>query len=196
MHRPSPIETRLAAELAEARPDLADRYTAELPGARAAVLTRLWRALAHEPLPWVARRVRGAHSLALGLADGRTLHGPRADPYATGGYVSAVRLDRVAYDDPARLMSDLGWPHSDGFAAELGHSVASLALSRADREFPPRSCRTATGSGSSGSSTGIRFTPTAVPGPVSRWRSSWRTVRSTGRWCGWRRFRSRPGSIC
>ncbi|WP_089107107.1 IucA/IucC family protein [Streptomyces hyaluromycini] len=138
MHRPSPIETRLAAELAEARPDLVDRYAAELPGARAAVLTRLWRALAHEPLPWVARRVRGAHSLALWLADGRALHGPRADPYATDAYVTAVRLDGVAYDDPARLMTDLGWPHSDGFAVELGHSAASLALSRADRELPPK----------------------------------------------------------
>ncbi|MFG2956532.1 IucA/IucC family protein [Streptomyces sp. NPDC048291] len=136
MHRPSPIETRLAAELAEARPDLVDRYRAELPGARAAVLTRLWRALAHEPLPWVAHRVRGAHSLALRLADGRALHGPRADPYATDAYVTAVRLDGEAYDDPARLMTDLGWPHSAAFAAELANSAASLALSRADRESP------------------------------------------------------------
>ncbi|MFF7983121.1 IucA/IucC family protein [Streptomyces sp. NPDC007901] len=138
MHRPSPTENRLAAELAEARPELVDGYTAELPGARAAVLTRLWRALAHEPLPWVARRVRGAHSLAVRLADGRALHGPPADPYATAGYVTAVRLDGVAYDDPARLMTDLGWPHSAGFAAELGHSAASLALSRADREVRPK----------------------------------------------------------
>ncbi|MEU1344374.1 IucA/IucC family protein [Streptomyces sp. NPDC005827] len=138
MHRPSPTENRLAAELAEARPELVDGYTAELPGARAAVLTRLWRALAHEPLPWVARRVRGAHSLAVRLADGRALHGPPADPYATAGYVTAVRLDGVAYDDPARLMTDLGWPHSAGFAAELAHSVASLALSRADREIRPK----------------------------------------------------------
>ncbi|MEU2616800.1 IucA/IucC family protein [Streptomyces sp. NPDC007157] len=136
MHRPSPIETQLATELAEARPDLVSGYTAELPGARAAVLTRLWRALAHEPLPRVARRVRGAHSLALWLADGRALHGPRADPYATDAYVTAVRLDGVSYDDPARLMTDLGWPHSAGFAAELGHSAASLALSRADRGSP------------------------------------------------------------
>ncbi|MEV5959061.1 IucA/IucC family protein [Streptomyces sp. NPDC051987] len=138
MHRPSPIENRLAAELAEARPELAGRYAAELPGARAAVLTRLWRALAYEPLPWVTRRVRGAHSLALWQADGRALHGPRADPYATDAYVTAVRLDGVAYDDPAQLMTELGWPHADGFAAELGHSVASLALSRADREIPSK----------------------------------------------------------
>ncbi|MEU2775849.1 IucA/IucC family siderophore biosynthesis protein [Streptomyces sp. NPDC007162] len=134
MHRPSPIENRLAAELAEARPDLVDRYSAELPGARAAVLTRLWRALAHEPLPWVVRRVRGAHGLALWLADGRALHGPHADPFATGAYVTTVRLDGVAHDDPARLMTGLGWPHSAGLAAELGHSAASLALSRAGQE--------------------------------------------------------------
>ncbi|MFE3168676.1 IucA/IucC family protein [Streptomyces sp. NPDC059224] len=138
MHRPSPIETQLATELAEARPDLVPGFTAELPGARAAVLTRLWRALAHEPLPWVARRVRGAHSLALRLADGRALHGPHADPYATDAYVTAVRLEGVRYDDAARLMTDLGWSHSAGFAAELGHSAASLALSRADREFPAK----------------------------------------------------------
>ncbi|MER7841720.1 IucA/IucC family protein [Streptomyces sp. NPDC096040] len=138
MHRPSLIETQLATELAEARPDLVSGYPAELPGARAAVLTRLWRALAHEPLPWVTRRVRGAHSLALWLADGRALHGPPADPYATDAYVTAVRLDGVSYDDPARLMTDLGWPHSAGFAGELGHSAASLALSRANRGLPPK----------------------------------------------------------
>ncbi|MEW2299643.1 IucA/IucC family siderophore biosynthesis protein [Streptomyces sp. NPDC006655] len=141
MHRPSPIENRLGAELAEARPDLVERYSAELPGARAAVLTRLWRALAHEPLPWVVRRVRGAHGLALRLADGRALHGPHADPFATGAYVTTVHLDSVAYDDPARLTTDLGWPHASGLAAELGHSAASLALSRAgqgagSREWP------------------------------------------------------------
>ncbi|MGW0207792.1 IucA/IucC family protein, partial [Streptomyces sp. NPDC003233] len=71
MHRPPTAETRVAEELAAVRPGLLPRYTAELPGARAAVLTRLWRALAHEPLPWVTGRVHGAHSLALRLADGR-----------------------------------------------------------------------------------------------------------------------------
>ena len=37
------------------------------------------------------------------------------------------------YDDPARLMTNLAVPHGTAFAAELGHSVASLALSRADQ---------------------------------------------------------------
>ncbi|MFG3015219.1 IucA/IucC family protein [Streptomyces cinerochromogenes] len=136
MHRPPTAEAEIAEELAAVRPGLLPRYTAELPGARAAVLTRLWRALAHEPLPWLTGRVSGAHSLALRLADGRTLHGPHADPYATSAYVTAVRLDRERYDDPARLMTALGVPHGAAFAAELAHSTASLALSRAGADHP------------------------------------------------------------
>ncbi|MFF5183216.1 IucA/IucC family protein [Streptomyces sp. NPDC000345] len=134
MHRPPSAESEVAAELAALRPALGPRFAAALPGARAAVLTRLWRALAHEPLPWIVRRESGREGLTLRLADGRRLHGPRADPYATAGYVSEVRLDRVAYDDPARLMTELAVPHGGGFAAELGHSAASLALSRAAQE--------------------------------------------------------------
>ncbi|MFF9767774.1 IucA/IucC family protein [Streptomyces sp. NPDC014636] len=136
MHRPPTAEAEIAEELAAVRPDLLPRYAAELPGARAAVLTRLWRALAHEPLPWLTGRVPGPHGLALRLADGRTLHGPHADPYATSAYVGAVRLDRERYDDPARLMAALGVPHASGFAAELAGSVASLALSRAGADHP------------------------------------------------------------
>ncbi|MGW3647282.1 IucA/IucC family protein [Streptomyces sp. NPDC000878] len=130
MHRPSSAEAEVADELAAVRPDLASRYAAELPGARAAVLTRLWRALVHESLPWIVRREGGAGLL---LADGRRLEGPYADPYAVDGRATAVRLGRVSYDDPARLMTDLAVPHGPAFAAELDHSVASLALSRANQ---------------------------------------------------------------
>jgi len=136
VHRPHPAEAEVADELAEVRPDLLSRYATELPGARAAVLTRLWRALAHEPLPWITGRERGREELTLRLADGRRLHGPPADPYATAAYVTAVCLDGLEYDHPARLMTDLAVPHGDGFAAELGHSVASLALSRAGQPVP------------------------------------------------------------
>ncbi|WP_155060266.1 IucA/IucC family protein [Streptomyces blattellae] len=130
MHRPPTVEAEVAEELAVVRPGLVSRYSAELPGARAAVLTRLWRALAHEPLPWIARRGPGV----LRLSDGRRMRGPVADPYATAGYVTAVRLDGVSYDDPARLMTDLAVPHGAYLASELAHSVASLALSRAGQE--------------------------------------------------------------
>ncbi|MFL4907925.1 IucA/IucC family protein [Streptomyces sp. MMS24-I2-30] len=136
MHRPPTAEAQVAAELADVRPGLVPRYAAELPGARAAVLTRLWRALAHEPLPWLAGRTAGPDGLALRLADGRTLDGPLADPYATDAYVTAVSLDGTAYDDPARLLTALAVPHAAGFAGELAHSVASLALSRAGRPEP------------------------------------------------------------
>ncbi|MFG2133947.1 IucA/IucC family protein [Streptomyces sp. NPDC048751] len=137
MHPATAAEAEVAADLAAVRPELGARYSAELPGARAAVLTRLWRALTHEPLPWVTGRDRGRDGLTLRLADGRRLHGPHPDPYATSPYVTAVRLDEVAHDGPAPLMADLAVPHGAAFAAELGHSVASLALSRAGQ--PPRS---------------------------------------------------------
>ncbi|MBT2422301.1 IucA/IucC family siderophore biosynthesis protein [Streptomyces sp. ISL-22] len=138
MHRPPSAEAEVAAELADVRPEFASRYAAELPGARAAVLTRLWRALAHEPLPWVAAREPGREGLTLRLLDGRRLHGPHADPYATAAYVTAVRLDETTYDDPARLLTALSVPHGTSFAAELGHSVASLALARAGQDAHPK----------------------------------------------------------
>ncbi|MFD4790275.1 IucA/IucC family protein [Streptomyces sp. NPDC058459] len=134
-HSPT-AEAEAAEELAAVRPALRDRCRAALPGARAAVLTRLWRALAHEQLPWVAARTAGAHGLTVRLADGRALHGPRSDPYATGDRVTEVRLGREGYADPARLMTDLAVPHAAAFAAELANSVASLALSRADAAEP------------------------------------------------------------
>ncbi|WP_371668377.1 IucA/IucC family siderophore biosynthesis protein [Streptomyces sp. NBC_00289] len=133
MHRPPTAEAEVAEELAAVRPALVSRYAAELAGSRAAVLTRLWRALAHEPLPWIAGREPVRDGLVLRLTDGRRLHGPHPDPYATAAYVTTVRLDDVAYDDPGRLTADLAVPHGTGFAAELDHSVASLALSRAGR---------------------------------------------------------------
>jgi len=139
VHRPSPpeAEAALADELSVVRPDLSAPYAVALPGARAAVLTRLWRALAYEPLPWIARREPGREGLTLRLTDGRRLHGPHADPYATTAYVTEVRLDDRPYAHPARLISALAVPHGAAFAAELGHSVASLALSRAGQPTKP-----------------------------------------------------------
>lgn len=127
-------ETQLARELDAVRPSLAASYASALPGARAAVLTRLWRALAHEPLLWIAHREPTADGLTLRLSDGRRLHGPPADPYATAAYVTEVRLEKRAYDRPAELVTALGVPHGAQFAAELDHSTASLALSRAGQQ--------------------------------------------------------------
>ncbi|MHA5054330.1 IucA/IucC family protein [Streptomyces sp. SD15] len=138
-HPPTPeAEAALADELSAVRPELSAPYAAGLPGARAAVLTRLWRALAHEPMPWIARRETGNDGLTLHLTDGRRLHGPHADPYATAAYVTEVRLDGRTYDHPARLIRALAVPQAAAFAAELEHSVASLALSRADQPVADR----------------------------------------------------------
>ncbi|MER6789944.1 IucA/IucC family protein [Streptomyces sp. NPDC000658] len=147
MHRPPTAETELAEELAVVRPALGPRFAAALPGARAAVLTRLWRGLAHEPLPWIVGREEAGEEacgeacggpargeLLLRLRDGRRLRGPRSDPYASSDEVTRVWLDGTAYDDPARLMTALAVPHGADFAAELGHSVASSALSRAGQD--------------------------------------------------------------
>ncbi|MFC8835738.1 IucA/IucC family protein [Streptomyces griseoincarnatus] len=131
MSRPSTAEAEIAEELAVVRPALLPAYTEALPGARAAVLTRLWRGLTHDPLPWITGREDTRSGVVLRLADGRGLEGPVPDPYATDAGVTAVRLDGTEYDDPARLMADLAVPHSGSFAAELGHSTTSLALSRA-----------------------------------------------------------------
>jgi DNA polymerase-3 subunit chi len=119
VHRPRAAEARFAEELAVLRPDLVARYAAELPGARAAVLSRLWQ------------------GLTLRLSDGRRLYGPHPDPFATAVQATAVRLDQVVHDDPACLMSDLGVPHGADFAVELADSVASLALSRAGQPSGP-----------------------------------------------------------
>ncbi|MFF8268664.1 IucA/IucC family protein [Streptomyces sp. NPDC016562] len=136
MHFPAtPAEDAVAAELAGVRPHLGPAYAAALDGARAAVLTRLWRALAFEPLEWIVGRERGPGGLVLRLAGGARLEGPPPDPYATGAYVTELLLDGRPFRQTARLVRALGVAHGEAFAAELDGSTASLALSRAGQ--PP-----------------------------------------------------------
>ncbi|MFB6632004.1 IucA/IucC family protein [Streptomyces sp. NPDC056362] len=124
-------EQGFAAQLADAAPRLLAAYHRELPPARAAVLARLWRALLHEPLPGVAARDAAAGRVV--LADGRVLTGPPRLPYdlVLPGEDLALRLDGRPYDHPAALLAALDLPGATPLAAELAHSVASLALSRA-----------------------------------------------------------------
>ncbi|MEY9872598.1 siderophore synthetase component [Streptacidiphilus sp. MAP12-33] len=115
-----PAEAAFAAELHRVRPSLDAGFAAALPGARAAVLARLWRALEIEPLP-LAPGVRAR------------LSGPERRPYDIGAPAAGetVRLDGVAFTHPAALLEALALPGSATLLGELEHSVVSLALSRA-----------------------------------------------------------------
>jgi len=123
VHAPDPAAT--LAALHRDRPDLVTGYQRALPGARAAVLGRLWGAYTREPIPGVLRR------------DGSTVHtgkgaltGPAdaAEAYAAVPDGLTLHLDDVAYTEPGALARALG---HDGLAVELDNSVANLALARA-----------------------------------------------------------------
>jgi staphyloferrin A synthase len=111
----TPAERAHDGWLREHRPGLAELFTTELPGARAAVLARLWGAVVREPLPGV----RAA-----------AVDGPpdAARPFA----VAPPGLTVGGHDHPADLAADL-WPDRPAFAAEVDNSVANLALARAAR---------------------------------------------------------------
>ena len=123
-HHMRPLEAAFADELRAARPDLVRGFTESLPGARAAVLARLWRALLFEQ----------GLTAAVPAAERARLSGPRLRPYDVGAPARGltVCLGGRPFDHPAGLLSALRVPGSAGLVAELDHSVASLALSRAD----------------------------------------------------------------
>ncbi|SEK88349.1 IucA/IucC family protein [Streptacidiphilus jiangxiensis] len=121
-----PAEAAFAAELHDVRPSLDAAFATALPGARAAVLARLWRALQIEPLPLPAE-VRGR------------LTGPERRPHDADapapGYT--VNLGETPFTHPAALLEALSLPGSATLLAELEHSVVSLALSRAGAVTAP-----------------------------------------------------------
>ncbi|TYB59195.1 IucA/IucC family siderophore biosynthesis protein [Nonomuraea sp. PA05] len=125
------LEGEFAAELALVRPELSARYAEALPGARAAVMGRLWRGLLYEPLPGLT--VTGPSRVL--LADGRELTGPERRPYDLGDE-PVLRLDGHAHTHPAALLAALGLPGADRLVEDLDNSVASMALSRAGAAPP------------------------------------------------------------
>jgi siderophore synthetase component len=114
----SPVESSFSDELRTLRPDLLPAFRDALPGARAAVLARLWRSLRFERLP--------------GL-EAHRLNGPELRGYEVGAPKDefSVDLDGRRFTDPVGLVAALELVGGAGFAAELEHSVLSLALSRA-----------------------------------------------------------------
>ncbi|MFY1631872.1 IucA/IucC family protein [Solwaraspora sp. WMMB335] len=122
------------------RPELVDPVAAAVPGARAAVLARVWGALAREPLPQVAGRRVVDDRLVVVLVDGREVVGPvaAAEPFAVSGPAgSAARLRLLVSDrvvaDPAELVAVVGMDAGARVAGEVANSVANLALARGGR---------------------------------------------------------------
>jgi siderophore synthetase component len=119
------------------RPDLVDAYDEALPGARAAILSRLLGALDREPLPGIA--TTGPVSVVT-LVDGRTVVAPAdaAQPFAQPAAGLTAHLDGVPYADPGALLRALALPgHTARLATEVDNSVANLALARAASTTPP-----------------------------------------------------------
>ncbi|WP_459837783.1 IucA/IucC family protein, partial [Catenuloplanes niger] len=149
----TPDAERTRDDLGRLRPDLVADYEAALPGARAAVLGRLWGAIGREPLPGLGNRSTRGGRLTVTLAGGGTLTGPAAatapfaetapgpaagrsaGPDAGGDAGPGPLLDSPdgPVGDPVRVARIAGWP--DRFRAELANSVANLALARANA-FP------------------------------------------------------------
>jgi staphyloferrin A synthase len=105
-------------------------------GARAAVLGRLWGALAREPLPGVTGRAEHGGVLTVRLADGRNLVGAAeaARLFAVPPEGFGVELAGQRHADPAALAAALGF--GPRLAADLADSVANLALARAAQPAP------------------------------------------------------------
>jgi DNA polymerase-3 subunit chi len=127
-----PVEAEFAEELARVRPKLSGRYTAALPGARAAVMGRLWRGLLYEPLPGLSAAGPGC----VVLTDGRKLTGPERRPYDVRDE-PVLHLDGHPHTHPAALLDALALPGTAALIADLDNSVASLALSRAGAPARP-----------------------------------------------------------
>jgi siderophore synthetase component len=108
-------------------------------GARAAVLGRLWGALAREPLPGVQDRAVHGDTLVVRLTDGRAIRGPAgaAEPFAVCPPGLAVELAGRRCTDPAALVAALPLgPYTARLAGEVADSVANLTLARAAQPVP------------------------------------------------------------
>jgi siderophore synthetase component len=106
-------------------------------GANAAVLGRLWGALAREPIDGIRRRHRNGPDLVVTLHDGRHLHGPAgaAEPYAHPP--DHLTLDGTSHREPGPLLAALNLPgHTGRLRTELDNSVHNLALARAAQPAP------------------------------------------------------------
>jgi len=131
----NPAQTRDA--ITGLRPDLVDAYDEALPGARAAILSRLLGALDREPIPGRTppnAAISTSSPPVAVLQDGRVVTAPAAavQPFAEPAPGLTARVDGAAYTDPGAFLRALALPgHTARLAAEIDNSVANLALARA-----------------------------------------------------------------
>lgn len=112
---------------------------AHLPGARAAVLARLWGALAREPIPGVASRQRIGDDLLVTFENGQRVIGPFAASEAFAVPAEHLHLSTEGgyFGHPAEFIRNLRVAgDTSRLAAELESSVANLALARATQPDP------------------------------------------------------------
>lgn len=113
--------------------------TGTLPGARAAILARLWGAFVREPLPGVVERQAYGADTRVTLSSGQRLIGSTAmaELFAVPPEGLRVVTDAGAFDDPVELLRALRLPGDVArLAAEVADSVAGLALARAAQPHP------------------------------------------------------------
>ncbi|MDF3291580.1 IucA/IucC family protein [Streptomyces silvisoli] len=129
-------------EVRAARPELAEAFSAELPGARASVLGRLWGALAREPLPGVRGLRAQRDTLVVELEHGGRLVGEAAcaERFAQVPSTFVVEGPAGPITDPVRLLTAmaLNTTRAPALAEELDNSVVNLALARAAAGRAPR----------------------------------------------------------
>lgn len=115
--------------------------------ANAAILARLWGALAREPLPGIAGRDWRQGTLTIRWVDGTVLAGDAAtaQPFAQAhaGFAIAVTAPGAAEprevreaDELVRTLATLLGRHAVRLAAELANSAENLALARSAQPIP------------------------------------------------------------
>ncbi|MDR7275911.1 IucA/IucC family protein [Catenuloplanes atrovinosus] len=134
-HTTAPDAAQTRDDLGRLRPDLVAAYDAALPGAHAAVLTRLWGAIAREPIPGLGARTPRGDRLTVTLPGGGTLDGSRAATAPFAQQAADLHGPDGTITDPVHLARITGMDAR--FRAELANSVANLALARADAHPTP-----------------------------------------------------------
>jgi staphyloferrin A synthase len=107
--------------------------SSETSEASAAVMARLWGALAREPFPAVVARRRDGSDLVVRLADGREIRG---DAAAAEPFARPANLAVDGITNPGELVTKVFGGAAATLRMEIDNSVANLAAARAAQPAP------------------------------------------------------------